>query len=288
MEALTSRAAKARVLAAERAIIKRRSQETSTFAGWAAKGLAGLVSPRAHQAIESATGKAYAKARRIDEAVAGQLARVPYVGAAFRGVQRGGRRIIEKTPRGDVAEVVEVPTASLLEPVEKVKRVAVPVAALIGIESLTRPIRTSRGERQMEPKYAEVLKAASVVIQDQDAEIKKRSIAMDKLADGQLKLQHEKNATSFALELLERGVIEKDGLREKIAALVVLTPEQLELEKRALAYIDSGASVFGHAEGSATKQAGSEGSEPQSNEVLDYLAEFVHSNGLRSQDTDED
>lgn len=138
----------------------------------------------------------------------------------------------------------------------------------------------------MEPKYGQVMKAASVVIQRQDAEIKQRTNAMAKLADGQVALQREKAASELAIELLERGVIDKDGLRDKIAELAQLSSEDLDLEKKALEYIDSGASRLGVAEGS-TKQASGEDSEHE-NEALAYLTEHVHQHGVREVELDED
>ena len=240
-----------------------------------------MVSPKAQRAIAGTRGKIYEKVRAADVSVADRLADVPFLGAMFRTKERIPIRTIGQAGGRDVKELIEVPSASLLEPVEKAKTVAVPLLAFMGMESIGR--RTApEGERQMEPKYSQMLKVAADTIRDREGVIQSqaRQIEQTKTAGlnlaGQIEsLELEKEAGEFALELLKREHITVDEFRTKVAELVGMGREGLALEKRALEYVEKNASRMGTADGWEADDHDSRDS-VSTDPVTEYLMQYAY------------
>jgi hypothetical protein len=274
----TAPEAAAKVLSAEKALVRDVAEEPASFFGGLAESVVGAVSPRAREAIQGMRGRAYEKVRGADVSVAERIAKVPYLGAPFRTQERIPIRSLGSVDGREVKEVIEVPSASLLEPVEKAKNVAGPVLALMGIESIR---RGSEKEAQMEPKYTEMLKVASHTIRAREAEIAQTKLAGLKLAGdvqkfaGQVeKLELEKDATDFALELLRREHITIDQVKTKVAELIGKGRDGLALERRALEYVEKDASRMGTADNSNLD----EDAEPNSvstDPVTEYLMQYA-------------
>lgn len=287
LRALQTPEARAKVIEAERAIVESAAKEPGGLVSWIGRAGLGATSPKALKAVERRAGGAYARARAIDEAIASQLAKIPVAGGAFRGRQRAAVRTIEETPRGAVRELVEVPTASLLEPVAKTQRVAGPILALLGIEALRRSA-TEGSETAMEPKYSSALKVAAETLRQREkqaaetirkhaATVAHQKRAMEILAEKLEAAGVEKKAASHALNLLQRGLITADQFEEKVATITSQGEDAIRLEEKALQFVeglDKGASAFGVAESPKKTE-----SSLDKNETIEYLAEYAYAEG---------
>lgn len=270
-----------KVLAAEKALVKEVAEGgSSSLAGTVGEGALGMISPRAAKAVERSRGKIYEKARSADVSVADRLADVPFLGAAFRTKERVPIRTIGEAGGRKVKEVIEVPSASLLEPVEKAKAVTVPLLAFMGMESLGRA--AAEGERQMEPKYSEMLKVAADTIRDRETVIEQQAQQIEQTKQAGLNLagqvealELEKEAGEFTLELLKREHITADEFTTKVAELVGMGREGIALEKRALEYVEKNASRMGTAEGWETEDHDS-GDSLSTDPVTEYLMQYAY------------
>ena len=271
-----------RIAEGTEALIKERGAEPASLIGW----LASHLPFGAGAKYTGAATEAYRKARKVDKVISGPLSRIPFLGGAFRTVERLPGQVLEHTPAGPIRELTEVPSTSLIAPLESAQKFVAPMLAMSGIGAMGLGVsaqreRNQQMSQQQQPTYGQYVKAAAELMREREQVLEKvsfenrqRKVAMDNLTDEIESLQLEKEAAKFVVDLVRGGQLAIENFEEKVAEIVAGGKRSLDVHRAALTMIDKDASSLGVAEDS--RAGGGPGVEDEGNPVLEYLEQYAY------------
>jgi hypothetical protein len=247
-------AVRAVILKSETEAAKRIPKSTGSMAA----DLLTYPSPAARAVAAKASKTVAGTARTVDEAAGAALRKTPGVGGLFEKK----KSITLKEYAGGTKVRAEVPMGSAVEPARKAGRVAVPILAVLGYESLANP-------EMKEPKMAgcnhePILAEAGQMLRQLQAE---NEILVDKVAH----LQMRNEAERVVGQAVDDGLIPEEDRSTKVAE-ITSGQTRLDVVKQAMSFrgvmpkigeLESGPDDVGDS------SVGTLLDEP--NETLDYL-----------------